>query len=143
MLHKDQIGGTEIKSIQKELNLGHGDFTYEAWIAFVYCFNKRMIHINIKFDPNDDYSDAKYRITIGEALLVIEKFYPIYKIRCFRENEQRIKRFVGKFSNYRYEILKALIRSFDDADRIVTPLHMFQETYEERTQEKLNLIFDY
>ena len=82
-------------------------------------------------------------ITIGGALLIIEQFYPIYRIREFWANEERIKRFVGKYSNCHYEILRALVRCFDDVDRIVTPLHMFQETYEERTQEKLNLIFNY
>ena len=141
--HKDQIHQSEIESIRKELKLGHGDWVYEAWVAFVYCFNKRLSYLDIQFDPTNDYKDAKYRITIGGALLIIEQFYPIYRIREFWANEERIKRFVGKYSDCHYEILRALVRWFDDVDRIVTPLHMFQETYEERTQEKLNLIFNY
>lgn len=58
--HKDQIYQSEIESIRKELKLGHGDWVYEAWVAFIYCFNKRLSYLNIQFDPKDDYKDAKY-----------------------------------------------------------------------------------
>lgn len=45
--------------------------------------------------------------------------------------------------NYAKEIFRVMIGAFDDADRVVTLIHMFRETYEQRTIEVLNNIFDY
>ncbi|KAK8865413.1 hypothetical protein M9Y10_010959 [Tritrichomonas musculus] len=141
--HKDQLVGTEIESIRENLNLKQGNWTCEVWTAFLYCFNKRMKNIGIRFDPENDYKDAKYPVTIGEAILIVEQFFPLNRIHDFWRNEEKIKLFVGKYANHSREILRAIVRGFDDADRIVTPIHMFHETYQERTPEKLNLIFDY
>lgn len=109
----------------------------------LYCFNKKMKNIGIQFDPENDYKDAKYPVTIGESILIVEQFFPLNRIHDFWRNEEKIKLFVGKYANHSREILRAIVRGFDDADRIVTPIHMFQETYQERTPEKLNLIFDF
>ena len=62
--HKDQIYQSEIESIRNELKLGHGDWVYEAWVAFVYCFNKRLSYLNIQFDPTNDYKDASLNLMV-------------------------------------------------------------------------------
>lgn len=140
--YKDQISLGKIEKVRNDLDLGFNDWTYEAWLVFLQCFNDRLnCNLKIKFDPNNDYSDEKYPIKIDKTISFIDTFYPTYQIDYFMQNKNRIERFIGNNRIHEKEIQHEIIKTFDDVDRIVTPLHMFRETYKERTDEQLKLIF--
>ena len=140
--HKDQIFIGKMEMIREDLDLGWNDWTFEAWQAFLYCFNDRMSDIHIHFDPTKDYKNVVCPESIDNAVKIVMKFYPIQRITNFWENKEKIERFVGENRIFLKQIFRAFIIAFDDADRIVTPIHMFTETYEERSPETLKLIFE-
>lgn len=141
--YKDQISLGKIEKVRNDLDLGFNDWTYEAWLVFLQCFNDRLnCNLKIKFDPNNDYSDEKYPIKIDKTISFIDTFYPTYQIDYFMQNKNQIERFIGNNRIHEKEIQHEIIKTFDDVDRIVTPLHMFRETYKERTEEQLKLIFE-
>ena len=101
-----------------------------------------MENINIHFDIKNDYKDANYPIHIDPAICVVRHFYPIDRIIKFWEHKEQFDWFLGKNRTLIKEIYRSFIRAFDDADKIVTPLHMPIETYYKRTPEKLKLVFE-
>lgn len=125
------------------MKIGQFEWTHESWIAFVFCFNERMKDMKIEFNTDEKYDNECYYFNIHEAIAIIYEFYPLHRIYEFWNNENKIKLFIGKNRKHAREILRAMVRGFDDADRVVTPIHMFRETYEERTPTILNRIFDY
>lgn len=139
---KGQISQGKIDMLKDELGLGWSSFGNEIWIAFVYCFNDRMKNINIHFDQNDDYNCVTCPGDIDNVVCIIRKFFPIHEVPKFWENKERIERFVGQNRKFSKEIFDAIIKAFDDADRIVSPIHVQTETYEERTTDILKLIFN-
>lgn len=140
--YDEQISLIKIEIIRKELNLGWNDWIYEIWLAFLYCFNDRMKKINIEFDPKNDYKNENMQIKIDNLVSIVTKFFPIQQIIYFGKNKEKMERIIGKYEMFKKEIFHSFILAFDDADRIVTPLHSFTETYEGRTDDTLKLIFE-
>lgn len=140
--YKDQIFVGKIDMIKEELDLGWSSFDNEIWKAFVYCFNDRMKTINIHFNPDNEYKNVTCPIRIDQTISIVRKFFPIHEITELWNNKERIERFVGQNAQFKDAIFNSFIKAFDDADRIVSPIHLQTETYEERTSEILKLIFE-
>ena len=137
-----QISDLRAAYARDELNLGHLDWEGDVWKAFVYCFNIRLEKIEIQFNPKEDYSEISYPISIIDIIRTVAQFYPIINVNYIWQNQDRIERFIGKYSNKANKIFQAFIQSFDDVDRIVTPIYMRRRTYQIRTVDTLKLIYD-
>ena len=90
----------------------------------------------------DDYKEITYPYCITNGIDIVLKFFPLTSVLAFWNNRTQIERFVGKNRIHAKEIIKAFIQSFDDVDRIVTPLYMSNDTYQIRTPDLYKLIYD-
>ena len=111
--HKDQIFIGKMEMIREDLDLGWNDWTFEAWQAFLYCFNDRMSDIHIHFDPTKDYKNVVCPESIDNAVKIVMKFYPIQRITNFWENKDKIERFVGENRIFLKQIFRTFIFAFD------------------------------
>ena len=111
--HKDQIFIGKMEMIREDLDLGWNDWTFEAWQAFLYCFNDRMSDIHIHFDPTKYYKNVVCPESIDSAVKIVMKFYPIQRITNFWENKDKIERFVGENRIFLKQIFRTFIFAFD------------------------------